>query len=304
MTGFIVRRLFQGLFVMFMAMTVAFLLTFVLGDPVISIIGPEADAATIERMRVQLGLDRPLYVQYGSYLLRASTGDFGISNRYRRPVGPLMIDRLWNSVQLAVPALLLASVLSIVLGIISASQRNRWGDYAARAFALFGQAAPIFWVAIMLIVVFSLVLGWLPASGRGDWRNMVLPVFTLSLWPTAYLTRIMRSSILDVMSLDYIRTARGKGISPLRVLFRHALRNALIPFVTVGAMQFATVMSGSMIVETIFNWPGFGQLMLNAVRQLDIPLVSGTIALTAVLAVVMNLAADILYGIIDPRVSR
>lgn len=304
MTGFIVRRLLQGLFVMFMAVTAAFLLTFVLGDPVISIIGPEADAATIERMRVQLGLDRPLYVQYGSYLLRAGTGDFGISNRYRRPVGPLMLDRLWNSVQLAVPALALASVMAIVLGIISASQRNRWGDYTARAFALFGQAAPIFWVAIMLIVVFSLVLGWLPASGRGDWRHMVLPVFTLSLWPTAYLTRIMRSSILDVLSLDYIRTARGKGISPLRVLFRHALRNALIPFVTVGAMQFATVMSGSMIVETIFNWPGFGQLMLNAVRQLDIPLVSGTIALTAVLAVVMNLAADIMYGIIDPRVSR
>lgn len=304
MTAFIVRRLLQGLLVMFMAVTAAFLLTFVLGDPVISIIGPEADAETIEKMRAQLGLDRPLYVQYGSYLVRAATGDFGISNRYRRPVGPLMLERLGNSVQLAIPALALATTLAVVLGIVSASQRNRWADYVARAFALFGQAAPIFWVAIMMIVVFSLVLGWVPASGTGTWRHMVLPVVTLSLWPTAYLTRIMRSSILDVLSLDYVRTARGKGLGPRSVLFRHALRNALIPFVTVGAMQFATVMSGSMIVETIYNWPGFGQLMLNAVRQLDIPLVSGTIALTAVLAVVMNLLADILYGVIDPRVSR
>lgn len=304
MTGFILRRLFQGVLVMFMAVTVAFLLTFVLGDPVISIVGPEADAATIERMRVQWGLDRPLHVQYGNYLMRAATGDFGISTRYRRPVGPLMWERLGNSVQLAIPALALSTILAITLGIVSASQRNRVADYLARGFALFGQAAPVFWVAIMLMVVFSLVLGWLPASGRGEWRHMVLPVVTLSLWPTAYLTRIMRSSILDVLSLDYIRTARGKGLSPVRVLARHALRNALIPFVTVGAMQFATVMSGSMIVETIFNWPGFGQLMLNAVRQLDIPLVSGTIALTAVLAIVMNLLADITYGIIDPRVSR
>ncbi len=304
MTGFVLRRLFQGVVVMFMAVTVAFLLTFVLGDPVISIVGAEADTATIERMRVQWGLDRPLHVQYGNYLMRAATGDFGMSTRYRRPVGPLMWERLGNSVQLAVPALALSSVLAITLGIVSASQRNRTADYLARGFALFGQAAPVFWVAIMLMVVFSLVLGWLPASGRGEWRHMVLPVVTLSLWPTAYLTRIMRSSILDVLSLDYVRTARGKGLGPVRVLVRHALRNALIPFVTVGAMQFATVMSGSMIVETIFNWPGFGQLMLNAVRQLDIPLVSGTIALTAVLAIVMNLLADITYGIIDPRVSR
>jgi peptide/nickel transport system permease protein len=302
--AFVVRRLLQGVFVMVMAVTVAFLVTFVLGDPVISIVGPEADAATIERMRVRWGLDRPLHIQYGTYLTRAATGDFGMSTRYRRPVGPLMLERLGNSVQLALPALAISVVLSIVLGILSASQRNRWPDYVARGLALFGQAAPVFWVAIMFIVVFSLVLGWFPASGRGDWRHMVLPVITLSLWPTAYLTRIMRSSILDVLGLDYIRTARGKGVGAVRILVRHALRNALIPFVTVGAMQLATIMSGSMIVETIFNWPGFGQLMLNAVRQLDIPLVSGTIALTAVLAVVMNLLADVTYGLIDPRVSR
>jgi peptide/nickel transport system permease protein len=304
MQGLIVRRLLQGLLVLFMALTVAFLLMFVLGDPVISIVGPEADRETIETMRRLYGLDRPLHIQYTNFIINAAQGDFGISTRYRQPVFPLMMERLGNSVELALPALLLAILISTLLGIVSAAQRNRFPDYLARFFALFGQAAPIFWVGIMLIVIFSLYLGWLPASGRGTWQHMILPVITLTLWPLAYLTRIMRGSILDVLGSDFIRTARGKGLPPMSVLFRHALRNALIPFVTVGAMQFATLMSGSMIVETIFNWPGLGRLMLNAIRQLDIPLVAGSIALTATLAILMNLLADLLYAVIDPRVRR
>lgn len=304
MQNLIIRRLLQGLLVLWMALSAAFLLMFVIGDPVVSIVGAEADRETIESMRKLYGFDRPLYVQYVSFLGNAVQGDFGISTRYRQPVFPLMMERLGTSAELAFPALVLATLASIVLGIISAAQRNHMPDYIARFVAMFGQAAPIFWVGIMLIVIFSLSLGWFPASGRGTWQHMVLPVITLALWPMAYLTRIMRGSILDTLGADFIRTARGKGVSPIVVLFRHALRNALIPFVTVGAMQFATLMSGSMIVETIFNWPGLGQLMINAIQQLDIPLVAGSIALTATLVIIANLVADLLYAVIDPRVSR
>jgi len=301
---YIVHRLLQGALLLLLALTVAFFIMYIIGDPVIAIVGAEADRDTIEQMRRVYGLDRPLYIQYATFVANAVQGDFGISTRYREPVVPLMIDRLWASIELAIPALLLAIAASIALGIISASQRNRLPDYGARLLALVGQAAPIFWVAIMLIVIFALTLGWFPASGRAGWDSMVLPVITLALWPMAYLTRIMRGSILDVLGSDFIRTARGKGLAPIAVLFRHALRNALIPFVTVGAMQFANLMSGSMIVETIFNWPGFGRLMINAIRQLDIPLVAGSIAMTAALAVLMNLIADLLYAVIDPRVRR
>ncbi|WP_127143912.1 ABC transporter permease [Pelagibacterium montanilacus] len=304
MHAFIIHRLAQGALVLLMALTAAFLLMYVIGDPVIAIVGAEADRATIENVRQLYGLDRPLYVQYFSFLTNALQGDFGMSARYRTEVFPLMLQRLVVSIEIALPALVLAICLSILLGVVSAAYRNKLPDYLARIVALVGQAAPIFWVAIMLIVIFSLALNWLPASGRGTWQHMVLPTITLALWPTAYLTRIMRGSILDVLGSDFIRTARGKGLAPMAVLFRHALRNALIPFTTVSAMQFATLLAGSMIVETIFNYPGLGLLMINAIRQLDISLVAGSIALTASIAVVMNLVADILYAVIDPRVSR
>ena len=301
---FIVHRLGQGAIVILMALTAAFLLIYVIGDPVIALIGAEADKASVERIRALYGLDRPLYVQYFAFLGSALQGDFGVSTSYRTEVFPLMMERLLVSAEIALPALVLAIALSIVLGIISAANRNRWPDYLARIVALLGQAAPIFWVGIMLIVVFGLVLDWLPASGRGTWQHTVLPIITLTLWPTAYLTRIMRGSILDVLGSDFIRTARGKGLGPTSVLFGHALRNALIPFTTVLAIQFATLLAGSMIVETVFNYPGLGLLMINAIRQLDFALVAGSIALTATIAVVMNLFADILYAVIDPRVSH
>lgn len=304
MQAFLFQRLLQGLFVLFMALTAAFLLMYVIGDPIVALIGAEADTQSIERMRVLYGLDRPLYVQYAAFIGNALQGDFGVSSRYRTEVFPLMMERLAVSVEIALPALVLAIAASMLLGIVSAANRNRWPDHLARLVALGGQAAPIFWVGIMLIVIFSINLNWLPASGRGSWQNMILPVVTLALWPTAYLTRIMRGSILDILGSDYIRTARGKGLSPAMVIFGHALRNALIPYTTVGAMQFATLLSGSMIVETIFNYPGMGLLMINAIRQLDISLVAGSIALTAVIAVLMNLTADILYAVIDPRVRH
>ena len=304
MFEFIVRRVAQGLLVMLVALSVAFALMYGIGDPVISIIGPDADPATIEQMRRVLGLDRPIAVQYVDFLVRAVQGDFGVSTRYRQPVFPLMMSRLRASAELAIPAFFLAGVASLGLGVVSALRRNQFIDYAARALALFGQSAPAFWVAIMLIVYFSLHLGWLPASGRGTVAHAIMPIFVISLWPLAYLTRIVRSSMLDVLSEDYVRTARGKGLPERRVLFGHALRNALLPFITVLSMQFASFVAGSMMVETVFAYPGLGRLMLNAIRQLDIPLVAGSIALTAGLAVLMNLIADILYAVADPRVRK
>lgn len=308
---FILQRMGQGLIVIFAALTLAFILMFVIGDPVTMITGAEASREQAERLREQLGFNRPLIVQYFEFMLGAVQGDFGVSYRHQQPVLPLLWERLGRSAEIAVPALFLALLVSIPAGIVSALRRNSAVDYAARVTALIGQAAPNFWVAIMMIVLFANVLGWLPSSGReidgGLWKQisyMVLPVVTLALLPMAYLTRMMRSTMLEVINEDYIRTARAKGAPMPRVVYIHALRNALIPYVTITALQIGNLIAGSMVVESVFAWPGMGRLLMDSIRTLDIPVVAAGLSFVAALFVVLNLIADVCYVLLDPRVGK
>lgn len=290
------------------AATISFLLMFVIGDPVLMRMGEDASAEAIERMRVQMGFDRPLILQYFDYMIGVVQGDLGISYRQRVPVLDLLLERLLNSVILAVPALFLAIAVSIPAGILSAMYRNTLIDYAARTFAMIGQAAPNFWVGIMLILIVSLTLGWLPPSGMGSGsisehlRYMIMPVFTLSLLTMAYLTRMMRGAILELQSQDFVRTARAKGLSKYKVMTRHVVRNAMLPYVTVGGLQLGSLISGSMVVESVFSWPGFGRLLLDSIHLMDIPVVAGALTLVAVMYVVLALVVDMIYALLDPRV--
>lgn len=290
------------------AATISFLLMFVIGDPVLMRMGEDASAEAIERMRVQMGFDRPLILLYFDYMIGVVQGDLGISYRQRVPVLDLLLERLLNSVILAVPALFLAIAVSIPAGILSAMYRNTLIDYAARTFAMIGQAAPNFWVGIMLILIVSLTLGWLPPSGMGSGsisehlRYMIMPVFTLSLLTMAYLTRMMRGAILELQSQDFVRTARAKGLSTYKVMTRHVVRNAMLPYVTVGGLQLGSLISGSMVVESVFSWPGFGRLLLDSIHLMDIPVVAGALTLVAVMYVVLALVVDMIYALLDPRV--
>lgn len=306
--SFLIRRILQGLIILLAAATISFLLMFVVGDPVLMRMGEDASAEAIERMRVQMGFDRPLVFQYFEYMGGVVQGDLGISYRQRVPVLDLLLERLVNSVFLAVPALLLAIAVSIPVGVLSAMYRNSAIDYFARSFAMLGQAAPNFWVGIMLILIFSVWLGWLPPSGRGSGgfveslQYMLMPVFTLSLLTMAYLTRMMRGAILELQGQDFVRTARAKGLSKYNVMTRHVVRNAMLPYVTVGGLQLGSLISGSMVVESVFSWPGFGRLLLDSIHLMDIPVVAGALTLVAVMYVVLSLIVDIIYALLDPRV--
>lgn len=309
--NFILQRAGQGLIVIFAALTLAFILMFVIGDPVAMITGAEASREQAEALREQLGFNRPLLVQYVQFMIGAVQGDFGVSYRHQQPVLPLLMERLGRSAEIALPALLLAIIVSVPAGVISALRRNSAVDYTARITALLGQAAPNFWVGIMFIVLFANVLGWLPSSGREVDQgvgtrvsHMVLPVVTLALMPMAYLTRMMRSTMLEVINEDYIRTARAKGAPVSRVVYIHALRNAMIPYVTITALQIGNLIAGSMVVESVFAWPGMGRLLMDSIRQLDIPVVAAGLSFVAALFVVLNLIADICYTLLDPRVSK
>jgi peptide/nickel transport system permease protein len=256
-----------------------------------------------------MGLDRPLIVQYADFLWGAMQGDFGNSYRHQSPVMSILLERLGRSAELAIPAILLALIVSIPVAVVSAIKRNTMIDYVARVFALVGQAAPQFWVGIMGIVIFAAALGWLPSSGRVVDRgfgtylaHMLMPAIVLSLTPMAYLTRMMRSTTLEVINDDYVRTARAKGVREMRVIYFHAVRNAMIPYVTISALQIGNVIAGSMVVESVFAWPGMGRLLMDSIRMLDIPMVAAGLAMVAVIYVVLNLIADLTYALLDPRV--
>lgn len=309
--NYLLQRAGQGLIVIFAALTLAFILMFVIGDPVTMITGAEATREQAEKLREDLGFNRPLIVQYLEFMAGAVQGDFGVSYRHQQPVLPLLWERLGRSAEIALPALLLSIAVSVPAGIISALRRNTAIDYAARVTALVGQAAPNFWVAIMFIVLFANGLGWLPTSGRsvgeGLWTSisyMILPTVTLALLPMAYLTRMMRSTMLEVINEDYIRTARAKGAPVSRVVYVHALRNALIPYVTITALQIGNLIAGSMVVESVFAWPGMGRLLMDSIRTLDIPVVAAGLSFVAALFVILNLIADVFYVMLDPRIGR
>jgi len=299
----ILFRLGQGVLVIIGVTLVVFLATFLTGDPAALMLGEGATAEQVEAFRHQMGFDRPLAVQYLSFLTRAARGDFGMSLHYRQPNVRLVLERLPATLELSALGLLIGFALAVPAGILAAVKRNTWFDTLIMGFSLLGQATPVFWLGIMLILVFAVGLGWFPASGRGGFAHLVLPALNLSVFPLAYTVRLLRSTMVEVLGEDYVKTARAKGLKEFLVVNKHALRNALSPVVTMVGIQIATFMGGAIIIETIFAWPGVGRLVIQAILTKDFPLVQTTVAFWAFVFVVVNLLVDIAYHILDPRVK-
>lgn len=277
------------------------------GDPAEELLrrstGDQPTPQDIAETREELGLDRPLAVRYASWLADAVRGDLGTSYGTRRPVTDEIVDRVPHTLELAAPAALLALVLALVLGMVSAVHRNRWPDQIVRVISVAGASMPSFWLALLLIVLFSLELSLLPVAGReAGLRSLVLPVVTLALAPTAVLARFTRSAMLETLGDDYVRTARAKGLAGWRVIGHHALRNACIPLVTAFGTSLGHLVSGAVIIETIFLWPGVGKLAVDAILQRDYPMIQGFTLYSGFAFVLLNLLVDLSYGALDPRI--
>jgi len=310
---YVLRRLVQGVAVLFVVSVVIFVIIHQApGGPAL-LNHPDVDPQVAREMRTLLGLDDPLAVQYGRWLRNALGGNLGRSYQHSLPTGRLLGDRIPNTLLLSGVALLVAVVLAVPLGTISAVYRYSWLDYLATITAFAGVSIPVFWLAILMIIVFSVQLGWLPSSGMvtvgapfslGDLlRHLVMPALVLATFPLAQLTRYVRSSMVDVLAQDYIRTARAKGLPELTLLGRHALRNALIPMVTVLGVLTPRLLGGAVITETVFAWPGLGRLAVDAAVTRDYPVILGVTLLVSAVVVVSNLITDLLYGVIDPRIT-
>jgi peptide/nickel transport system permease protein len=302
MKSFLLRRLLQSLFVLFGVSVVVFLILHLTGDPALLLLPPDATVEDVERFRREMGFNDPVAVQYVRFLGGALKGDFGESLRHGEPAMALVLERLPATFELAGAGLLIAMGLAVPAGIISAVRRNTAVDYVSTVIALLGQAMPTFWLGIMLILVFSVHLGWLPSSGRGNLAHLILPAITLGLFTTARITRLTRSGMLEVLGQDYIRTARAKGVGEPPVVWKHALRNASIPIVTIVGIELGTLLGGSVITETIFAWPGVGRLSVQAIFNRDYPVVQAAVFILAATFVLVNFLVDIMYTYLDPRI--
>ena len=304
MLTYIVRRLILGVFILWAVATIAFGLTFLSGDPATLMIGDHWTAEQIANFRQYMGFDRPLAVQYGEYIGRVIQGDFGVSVRQQVPVTQLIMERFPATLQLAGLALLIIVAVAIPVGVLSAVRRNSAADRVAMSGALLAQSVPTFWLGIMLILVFGVMLRWLPVSGSGSPLHLILPAVTLATFSTARIARLVRSSMLDVLGEDYIRTAHAKGLSRRRVHYRHALRNALIPVITLLGIEVGSLLGGALVTETVFAYPGIGRLTIQAIAARDLPLVQGVITFGALVFVLVNLAVDLSYSVLDPRIRH
>ncbi len=301
MQAYIAQRIVSALATLLVVSVVVFTVTRLSGDPVRLMLPIEASNEEVARFRERLGFDRPLPVQYAEFLGRAVTGDLGRSLRYQQPALQVIVERLPATAALAGAAMAVALLIAIPAGVLSAARRGGLLDGLARGLALLGQALPAYWLGIMLIIVFAVQLRWLPAAGAGTPAHVVLPAVTLGLWPTARISRVLRASLIEALNGDYVRTARAKGLHEPQVVL-HALRNALLPAITVIGLSFGIVFGGAIITETVFAWPGTGRLLLDAVSQRDYPLVQAIVLVFAVLFLAINLLVDLLYGVLDPRV--
>lgn len=302
---YIIRRLLQTIPVMFGVTLAVFLMMHLLpGDPAKIMAGEQADPAQVEIMRDKLGLNDPLHTQYIRYVKNAVQGDLGNSIRNNRSVTSEIFDkRFWITVELAIVGTALAVVIGLIAGIISATRKYSFADVSLMVVALFGLSMPNFWLGIMLIYFFSVNLGWLPVAGWGTWKHMILPAITLGTGGAAIIARMTRSSMLEVINQDYIRTAYAKGVSDRLVIYKHALRNALIPVITVVGLQFGTLLGGAVITETVFAINGLGRLIIDSIRAYDFPMVQGTILVCAVVFVAVNLLVDITYRLVNKRID-
>ncbi|MCC6949743.1 MAG: ABC transporter permease [Bradyrhizobiaceae bacterium] len=305
MLDFLVRRLGQVILTLFLISIVAFfMLRLMPGDPAQVLAGQDASQELVAEIRTRLGLDQPVAVQYLKYLESLATGDLGYSIRSRQPVLEEVAARLPATLALGYSAILIALALGLLLGVWAAVRVGRWPDILVLMAALLGVSAPTFWIGLLLILLFSVHLGWLPVAATGRWDSFILPIATLVPLSLAIFSRLARSTMLDVLSEDYIRTAVAKGVKERVVLWRHALRNALIPVVTIAGLEFARLLGGVIAVETIFAWPGAGKALVDAIVSRDFPMIQGLILAFALVFALTNLLVDILNGIIDPRVRK
>ena len=304
MAAYIARRLLQALLILFGITLVTFVLLYLLpADPARQIAGRSATAETVENIRRQLGLDLPFYRQYWRYLSNLAQGDLGRSYLQRTEVSALIASRLPASLLLMAGAILCELALGLTLGIIAALRRGRAADQVLMVLSFIGVSAPQFVVGILLLYVFAVKLGWFPIGGYGTAAHLVLPALTLGLLGAGWYARMMRSSMLDVLRQDYMRTARAKGLSGLHVVLGHALPNALLPIIAMIGIDIGLFMSGIVVVESVFGWPGIGQLAWQAIQRIDIPIIMGVTLVSAVAIVLGNLLADLIAPLIDPRVK-
>jgi ABC-type dipeptide/oligopeptide/nickel transport system permease component len=303
MIRYISLRLLFALPALWLILTMVFLLAHIVpGDPVQQMLGEGARDEDLDQLRHSLGLDQPLAVQYGRYISGVFRGNLGESFRFQQPVVHVVLSRYPATLELAIVALVVCAAIGIPGGVLAAHRRGTAIDHAIGVFTLLGLSVPNFALGPVLILVFSVLLGWLPVSGRGGVGHLVLPAITLGAALAAILTRMVRTSVIEELSSDYVRTARAKGLSESAVLFRHAFRNALIPILTILGLQFGTLLAGTIVTETIFSWPGIGRLAVQAIEARDYPLLQGCILLIAVSYVIVNLLTDLVYALVDPRV--
>ncbi len=303
MASYLVRRILFGAGVLLGTSLVTFAIAFVVpADPAVTIAGAKADPQTLATIRQQLGLDRPLYLQYARYLGRALEGDLGRSYILRRSVARLIAERFPATAILAVCAMTLSLVLGIPMGVVAAAYKNRAPDSALLVVSLGLVSIPVFWLGTMLLVAGGLYLHSFPLGGFVGVRSLILPTMTLSLGAAGYYSRILHTNLVEALAQDYVRTARGKGLSRGATILKHALANALLPLVTLAGLDLAGLLSGVVLTETVFNWPGIGRLAFEAIFNLDIPLIMGTVLFSAALIVAANLLVDLLYAWLDPRI--
>lgn len=302
MGSYLTRRLLRTIIVLWGVSTIVFGVTRLSGDPIGLLLPPDAPRADVERVREQFGLDRPLPVQYGVFLKRAVTGDFGESLRQREPAMRLALQRVPATLHLALLAFGFAVIVGVPVGVIAAMRPRGIFDQVTMTFALVGYAVPTFYLGILLMLFFAVRLHWLPVGGRGGWETWIMPTIALGTHSLASIARLTRSGMLEVLSQDYLRTARAKGLTETILVIRHALRNAMIPVITVMGLQFGALLGGAVVTETIFSWPGLGLLAINAIRNRDYPVVQAAVFLAAIAFVLVNLTVDLLYGRLDPRI--
>ena len=303
MLRYLIRRVLLTVPVMLGVATLVFsLIHLVPGDPAQAMLGDGASPQDIAELRTSLGLDQPLLEQYGSFLRHAIGGDLGQSFRTGQPVTAMILERMPATAELALAAMIVAVMLAIPLGVIAAVWRGTAADYGAMTFALAGVSIPNFWLGPLLAIVFAVELGWLPVSGRGTLAHLILPAISLGLALSAILARMTRASLLDELDELYVRAARARGVSKMVAITAHALRNSMVPLLTIIALQFGAVLTGAVITETIFAWPGIGRLLIQSIGFRDYPMVQGCILLIAVTYVTVNLVTDLMYGVLDPRI--
>jgi ABC-type dipeptide/oligopeptide/nickel transport system permease component len=311
MQRYILSRLVQCILILFGVLCIVFFMLQVSGDPVSLMVSRNTSPEQLERLREEMGYNRPMIVQFAEFATDAIRGDFGISIRHKQPAMRLILDRLPATVELASVALLISMIIGITLGLLGGSNPGSIWDTIARGVGLIGQTIPNFWLALILIILFSVNLGWFPTFGRDTWnllglrlptRSVILPAFSLGLFTMGQLVRFTRSAVMEIRNEDYIRTAYSKGIRDNRIYVKHILRNASIPLISIIGVQFGYLLSGSIYIETIFSWPGLGNLLAEAIGNRDFALVQAIAFFTSVVVVTLNLLTDIAYGLADPRI--